>query len=339
MALAAKIKSNKSKKIKLALTSFLVFAFALIGFTPQAGADDSKIVKIGVYVNQIRDVDLKSQTFSADVYVWFKWTNSALNPDRTFEFMNAFDPSSGQIKKSFPEPLEISKGVYYQVNRYQGRFSSNISLRSYPFDKQTLKVIIEDNALTTADLIYLLDDKAISINQDLKLPGYQISSPDITIQNQRYPTDFGYKVSDVVDNYSRATISFDIERPILPYLLKLIFPILLVIMVAALAFWIDPFEVEARVGMVVTALLTLVALQITTNSNLPEVEYLMLIDLLYNLSFAFVLAVMIDVVITTGLHKKGEDAAALRFGNKMRLAAFTIYSVAIVLALVNFQAI
>jgi len=212
-------------------------------------------------------------------------------------------------------------------------------LRSYPFDKQTLKVIIEDNALTTADLIYLLDEKPVTINKELKLPGYQISLPTISIQNQQYPTDFGYKIADVVDNYSRATVSFGIERPIIPYLLKLIFPILLVVMVAALAFWIDPFEVEARVGMVVTALLTLVALQITTNSNLPEVEYLMLIDLLYNLSFAFVLAVMVDVVVTTGLHKKGDVAAARTFGNKMRFASFSIYAIAITLALVNFQAI
>ena len=311
----------------------------MICFAPNAAADDSKVVKVGVYVNQIRDVDLKSQTFSADLYVWFKWTNPALRPDVTFEFMNAFDPSSGAMKKSFKEPLEIDPGLFYQVIRYQGRFSSDISLRSYPFDKQNLKIIFEDNALTTADLIYLLDEKPITINKDLKLPGYQISIPVIEIRNQQYPTDFGYKISDVVDNYSRASINFDIERPIIPYLLKLIFPILLVVMVAALAFWIDPFEVEARVGMVVTALLTLVALQITTNSNLPEVEYLMLIDLLYNLSFAFVLAVMVDVVVTTSLHKKGEESAARIFGNKMRLASFSVYTVAVILAIMNFQAI
>jgi hypothetical protein len=112
LALDAKIKRNSSnRRPKLALASFLVFVASLIGFLPTAHSDNSKIVKVGVYVNQIRDVDLKSQTFSADLYVWFKWTNPALSPDETFEFMNAFDPSSSEMKKSFDQPLEISKGV------------------------------------------------------------------------------------------------------------------------------------------------------------------------------------------------------------------------------------
>ena len=305
-------------------------------FTPAANADEDKTVKFGAYINQVRDVDLKSQSFSADVYVWFKWKDQAISPDETFEFMNTFDASSSTLKKSFVKIQKLPNGENYQVIRYQGRFSSDISLRSYPFDRQTLKIIIEDNALTTTNLTYVASQSDVSVNKDLALPGYEISIPRITIVNQKYPTDFGYPTSGAQDIYSRVVVSFDITRPFLPYLLKLIFPIFLVVMIAGLAFWITTEEVEARVGMVVTALLTLVALQITTNSNLPEVEYLMLIDLLYNISFAFVLVVMIDVVVTTHFHKNRKDEIAVLVGKRVRVASIVIYLLLIAISLYIF---
>ena len=314
---------------------FLLFlSFSIL--TPGAQAEDSKLVNVGAYVNQIRDVDLKSQSFSVDIYVWFKWTNPNLSPDKTFEFMNTFDPSSSVVKETYEKSYQLASGEYYQVIRYQGRFSSNISLRSYPFDNQKLEIIFEDNALTTNNLLYTVKTGDVTVNQDLALPGYKLSAPNIKILGQQYPTDFGSPVAGNKDKYSRVVISFEITRPFLPYLLKLIFPIFLVVMIAGLAFWIIPEEVEARVGMVVTSLLTLVALQITTNSNLPEVEYLMLIDLLYNISFGFVLVVMIDVVVTTHFHKSHRDNVAISFGKKVRLYSIVTYLLIIIFSIGTF---
>ena len=186
---------------KLSYLFLLLIGISL--FTPAANADEDKTVKFGAYINQVRDVDLKSQSFSADVYVWFKWKDQAISPDETFEFMNTFDASSSTLKKSFVKIRKLPNGENYQVIRYQGRFSSNISLRSYPFDRQTLKIIIEDNALTTTNLTYVASQSDVSVNKDLALPGYEISIPRITIVNQKYPTDFGYPTSGAQDIYSR----------------------------------------------------------------------------------------------------------------------------------------
>lgn len=315
---------------KLALLFLLFLNFFI--FVPPTFADDARQVQVGAYVNQIRDVDLRSQSFSADIYVWFKWSNPDLAPDSTFEFMNAFDPSSSVLKKSYDKAYKLPSGELLQIIRYQGRFSSNISLRSYPFDKQKLQIIFEDNALSTIDLNYTTRPIDFYVNKDLALPGHDISRPSITIFDQKYPTDFGFSSDNETGAYSRVVISFDITRPFLPYFLKLVFPIFLVVTIAGLAFWITPEEVEARVGMVVTSLLTLVALQITTNSNVPEVEYMMLIDLLYNISFAFVLVVMIDVVISTHLHKSNRDESAIAVGRKVRNSSVVAYLLLIFLS-------
>jgi hypothetical protein len=63
--------------------------------------------------------------------------------------------------------------------------------------------------------------------------------------------------------------------------------------------------------MGITALLTLVALQLTTNSQLPEVDYLMMIDMLYFASYIFVIASLAQVVRTSWAAHRGDDSVAI----------------------------
>jgi hypothetical protein len=60
-------------------------------------------------------------------------------------------------------------------------------------------------------------------------------------------------------------------------------------------------------------LLTLVALQLTSNSQLPEVDYLMMIDMLFIAAYLFVIASLAQAVFTSWHTQGGEEdkAAAL----------------------------
>ena len=71
---------------------------------------------------------------------------------------------------------------------------------------------------------------------------------------------------------------------------------LLVALTATLSLLVHPQFVEGRIGIGITALLTLVALQLTSNSSLPEVDYLILLDKLYILSYGFVVLTMAVIV-------------------------------------------
>ena len=67
---------------------------------------------------------------------------------------------------------------------------------------------------------------------------------------------------------------------------------------------------EGRIGIGITALLTLVALQITSNSSLPEVDYLILLDKLYILSYGFVVLTMAMIVRNSWVDAEGDVAVA-----------------------------
>ena len=87
--------------------------------------------------------------------------------------------------------------------------------------------------------------------------------------------------------------------------MKLLLPMLLVALTAALSLSVHPRYVEGRIGIGITALLTLVALQLTNNSSLPDVNYLILLDKLYIASYAFVVLTMAIIVRTPGSTRPG----------------------------------
>ena len=134
-----------------------------------------------------------------------------------------------------------------------------------------------------------------------------------------------------LEPYSRVTIAVPVHRPMVTYAIKTILPIFLVVICAALVFFIHPSFVEGRIGMGITALLTLVALQLTTNSQLPEVDHLMMIDMLYFVAYIFVIASLAQVVRTSWAAHRGEDSRAISLDRM----AFNVLALAYLLVTVG----
>jgi len=87
-------------------------------------------------------------------------------------------------------------------------------------------------------------------------------------------------------------------------------PVFIVVLVAAAALLLKPEHIEARVGLSITALLTLVALQFSAQAGLPDVGYLLMLDQIYLASYGFVLLVVGLLVMTTGNAEDEKELAA-----------------------------
>jgi integral membrane sensor domain MASE1 len=62
---------------------------------------------------------------------------------------------------------------------------------------------------------------------------------------------------------------------------------------------VQPRCVEGRIALGITALLTLVALQLASGSSLPDVDYLMMMDKIYMLAYLFIIIASARVVATS----------------------------------------
>jgi hypothetical protein len=298
---------------------------------PRAAKAD--IVRVGVLVNDIQQLDLQSHSYNVDMYMWFKWRDPDIDPSRSFEFLNAFELWGHILTYETDKPERLRDGSYYQVLRNQGKFNAKLPLGRYPFDTQHLLVELEDSSSDNRTLRYVPDSHPIATSKDLTLPGWRFAAPSLHVVRNRYDTDFG-DPSAANPTYSRVVIDVPTSRPHGTYALKLLLPMLLVALTAALALMVHPRYVEGRIGIGITALLTLVALQLTTNSNLPEVDYLLLLDKLYILSYAFVVLTLAVIVRNSWVDASGDVPVAAR-ADRRGLGILTVgYAVVAVLLVV-----
>ncbi|MBI3299155.1 MAG: hypothetical protein HYZ75_13385 [Elusimicrobia bacterium] len=300
----------------------LAAALAACLALPAAGSPSP--VSVGVHVNDIHDLDVKTHSYSVDLYLWFRWTDPALDPAATLEFINPFETWSQTRQLDHEKPVRAG-GELYQVVRVNGRFSRKLRLDDYPFDRQTLVVDFEDHRRGADELEYRAGPDAATVDPALELPGFRIGKPRLSVAPRAYPTAFGDPRRTRPETYSRVRLEVPIERPRLTYAAKLLVPILCVVLCAALMFLFHPRHVDSRVGIGITALLTVVALQITLNDELPEISYLVLMDKVYLGAYLFMISGLGVVVRSTWLLERGSVARAVTADRQALAVLLALY--------------
>jgi hypothetical protein len=116
------------------------------GDTTQATQTSDAPVKVmvGTYINDIQQLDFKTNNYAVDLYVWFRWKSPDLDPSKTMEFMNRYASDDNLREELYDKPETMPDGSLYTIIRYQGKFSTNFALENYPFDTQVLTVVMED---------------------------------------------------------------------------------------------------------------------------------------------------------------------------------------------------
>jgi hypothetical protein len=236
----------------------------------------------------------------------------------------------------YDEPEQLSDGSYYNVVRLIGSFSNKLPLEAYPFDDQTLTIILEDAELPSTELVYVSDPlSATSAHPDIEIPGWRWDDPTVTVVDQDYPGSWG-NTDDVSDSYSRVLISMDVHRPAVSSAIKMFFPLGLVLLTGVLTFFLKPNMVESKIGTAITALLTLVALQFTVMGALPAVGYLTMIEIIYTLSYMFVLYTLAVSIYTAWSKRDPESREAVRFDRRSVTYGITVYLAAVAATLVGY---
>lgn len=274
---------------------------------------DPTQVTVGAYINDIQELDFKANNYVVDLYVWFRWRGTEIDPAKTMEFMNRVASDDNQRENTYEVPKAMPDGSLYSVVRYQGRFSTKFDLANYPFDTQLLTVLIEDTVSGHNKQTFVPDgERPVLIDPVITLPGFSVGEPAMSIAANTYPTNFGDLAEPEAQTYSRIAVTVPVTRPIVAMSLKTFVPIALIVVCASLVFFVRPRYVEGRIGLGITALLTLVALQLTSSASLPDVDYLMMLDKIYLLAYLFIFVTLARVVATSwrGGDPQSETAVA-----------------------------
>jgi hypothetical protein len=287
-------------------------------------------VIVGAYINDIQQLDFKTNNYIIDLYVWFRWRSPDTDPSKSMEFMNRYASDNNRRDELTDAPEAMPDGSRYAIIRYQGLFATKFPLEAYPFDTQVLKVIMEDTLAGAAEQAYVADGKhPVIIDPVITLPGFRVGKPAMSITTNTYPTNFGDLSKPKAEPYSRIVISVPVTRPAVAMSLKTFVPILLIVVCASLVFFVRPRYVEGRIGLGITALLTLVALQLTATAPLPDVDYLMMLDKIFLLAYLFIIVALARVVATSWHGADADSEAAIKHADRRWAASVLgIYLVA-----------
>ncbi len=84
---------------------------------PGPGPGPDKVT-VGAFINDLQDIDLVSENFTVDFYLWMRWSNPKIDPSLTLESMNS---EGTQNTTSSSTGGVVGKPIYRRAPGHAGR--------------------------------------------------------------------------------------------------------------------------------------------------------------------------------------------------------------------------
>ena len=256
-------------------------------------------VSVGAHLRNVEVINLEENSYFASFVLWVTW-RSERDPSKSLRFINLLEAWSLTLSPVYDEPLTLPDGRKYQRFVGEGRFFHKFELAAFPLDSQSIVLELEDVQRSETELI-LEADPASSLAVDLKVPGWTVRDAILDVTHVSYPGALGLPTDGA---HSRVRFGVTLERPWRVFFITMFPPILLVMMCCWFIFFLRPVHVEARVGTAVTALLTIVFLQLAFTDDLPYLGTTVLLDQVFNFSYAIIPAVLAECVLVMRWHDR-----------------------------------
>jgi hypothetical protein len=270
-------------------------------------------VFVGVYLYAISELDLSTGTYVFDGYLWFRWKGPAVEEEGIdFVLVNGSFESIDEA-----EFHRSADGWNRRSHRFAARLRGNFVLHDYPFDTQKLRLVLEHRTLGADELLFRPDVEALptpklaeyALDRNVKLGNWRIDAPGVTHFDtvETYRSNFGV----ITDRWKRASSRYVFEAPVrrclLPYVIKFVVPLVIIVMMSFSAFFIHATEFEPQVAIAITALLSCIAFHIAQSNSLPRVGYLVAADKFFLLSYVVVFLTLVETIVSNTLFHNGQS--------------------------------
>ena len=309
----------------------LVLVAVLLGFPLPALAAESQpakpvVVHAGIYLNQVRELSLRDSQFVADFWLWFRWKKGApVDPLATFEIVG------GDIESRTNESREDLPGDEwsYATARIVARVVQILNVRDFPQDRHRLIIAIEDGEHEDFELVYAADSPNSRIDPKVHVPGFRVANFETVTLQHAYKTNYGDVTlpPDSESTYSRFEFALNVERPGFGYTLKLVWGMWLSALVALLALFIKPINVDPRFGLGVGAIFAAMANQYIVTSALPETATVTSADIIGMATIVVILVGVAESVGSLWLFENEQVALSKRLDRYTLIVVLCLYVV------------
>lgn len=266
----------------------MILALTLCGFLAQSPQQ----VTVGLHLRNVEAINLEENAYQASFLLWARWKGEG-DPTPSLRFTNLFEAWALTLQPVTESPVELPDGSHYRRFVGEGRFFHKFELKAFPLDAQRVLLELEDSAHGEDEVQLVLDDES-SVAPELTLPGWEVGT--IVRETKAYRYTRGLGAGDEAP-HTRIGFGLELQRPKRVFFITMFPPILLVMLCCWFIFYLRPVHVEARIGTVITALLTIVFLQLDFTDDLPYLGSTVLLDQIFNYSYVVISAVLLECVV------------------------------------------
>lgn len=297
---------------------------AVFGFAAAAGSVASALapteshparVRVGLQIRNLADIDEVRERWSATGTIVASWREPSLAyrpryaADRNRDvarsmwrpmlaFRNEIDQAKFKNADMYVEP----DGTIVYTQDFSAILSTELDLRRFPFDSESLPVVVEPAGEDTERVLLQFDPKFTSAPKARYAELAQWKTLSLT----------GQPETEVLAERSAHGIAFTlkVQRNSRPYVWKFIVPLILLVIISWVSFWLsyEEFTTKDQLSAAIATLLIVVAFNLVASNQLPKTNYITYIDALLFVSFLFVI-IAIGFIVAIHLQRKKPDRA------------------------------
>lgn len=279
------------------------------GSTADGGAaDGSATASVAVLVTLISGVDLGTGTYDATFYLGMA-CDAPCETDGAWEVLNATSLESSLVTD---EP----GGRWWRV---MARLVFVPELRRYPFDVQSLPIVVELVNDPSTRLRLVPDLASSAVDAELGVAGWTMGTPTFTSRKHVYEA--------VGQAYDQVTFTIPLERDGLASILKYFIALAIFVLLGVATLVLARNDYHIRVGG--TALVGLTVFYLATSADVASIGYFTLWDAAVVLAYGCLFLVLVCGIWGAWLFHEGKfegpDGAAR--SKRMRLRFIALISV------------
>ncbi len=297
---------------------FLCCVFVALPLFTQAQGPDT--ARVGAYVISVHDINFHEKEYTARFWLWFLYEN----PE--FDFTTQLDIPNAKTIEPPESIIDTVDGKAWVMLKMKCTMKENWSVQDFPFDKQHLRVQIENSILDNTVLIFDPDYAGSKFDDEEAIDGWTIKDFRVGVRDNSYSTGFGDpRAGRDHQTFSQFTIDMDIERDAWGLFMKIFLGMYIAFFIACISFTPHPSEMEPRFGLPVGGLFAAVGNKYIIDSLLPESSSFSLVDTLHALTFIAIFGTLLVSAIALKQYDNGNKELAERTNRRGARSVVAVY--------------
>ncbi|MBI3884071.1 MAG: hypothetical protein HY305_07695, partial [Sphingobacteriales bacterium] len=200
-------------------------------------------VYTGIYVTSIHDIDFKQKEYTVNCWLWLKYKNKDFNFQQNLEV-----PQAKTVTTSY-STIDSSNGKIYILMKLQCVMKDSWKINNFPFDKQKLRMSIENSQFDSHALVFAPDTLGKHYDPRFTLNGWNIDSFIVSSGIKQYETTFGDEtLTKPHTEYSSFKVRISLYRDAMGLFWKMFLGMYVAFLIAYVCFYIHADSVDSRFG-------------------------------------------------------------------------------------------